>query len=467
MSASKRGRDWLNEPSDDEGSGEEQTAPHPWGVRPWGNFHLGDEPEAEREDARAQMGLFGALEDAGVLGVLSYLDAISLARLGQTCRAMAVFCHHEPVWKDLLLQQRGGDWRWAGTFRATVTGRPEGAPIAVRGLYSDLLSKSWLCASARFNAAWLGADSIPRERASELSVADFVRRYEEPNRPVLIAGAVKEWPLYRKLQEWLDSRADTLFKVGTVRMRLDNFLHYAQEALDEDPLYLFDKHFAETCPELLSQYSVPSYFAQERDLFGLLGEEERPDYRWLIMGGPCSGSTFHIDPNGTSAWNAVLSGSKKWILAPRSVQIPGVFPNASFGEVATTMSAVEWFVDFYAHMKEQQMPVLECIQRPGDVIFVPHGWFHIVLNLESSVAVTHNYVSETNLFHVMQFLDGKPDQVSGVTESKKHGLGGLLRSALASKAPAVLQRLEEAEAKARLPSAWEAAKAGSAFSLFG
>jgi hypothetical protein len=90
----------------------------------------------------------------------------------------------------------------------------------------------------------------------------------------------------------------------------------------------FQKHFAETCPELLDMYSVPAYFSAERDLFGLLGEGGRPDYRWLIAGGPCSGSTFHIDPNGTSAWNAVLRGSKKWIMAPKTVAIPGVFPSA-------------------------------------------------------------------------------------------------------------------------------------------
>ena len=247
-------------------------------------------------------------------------------------------------------------------------------------------------------------------------------------------------------------------------MRLADFGEYAREALDEDPLYLFDKHFAATCPELEGQYAVPPHFAQ--DLFSLLGEAERPDYRWLIMGGPCSGSTFHIDPNGTSAWNACLAGTKKWVLAPRHVRVPGVFPDAAFGEVATTLSAVEWFVDFYAQLREQGVPVLECVQRPGDVIFVPHGWFHIVLNLDSTVALTHNYVSETNLPHVMRFLEQRPQQVSGVPEAAKSSLAGRLRRALAERVPDVLQRLEETEARARLPSPWEAAKAGEAFSLF-
>lgn len=178
--------------------------------------------------------------------------------------------------------------------------------------------------------------------------------------------------------------------------------------------------------------SVPSYFrGTSRDLFSVLPESERPDYRWLIIGGPCSGSAFHIDPNGTSAWNALISGAKKWIMAPKLTQIPGVYPNADYGEVATPVSAVEWFVDFYDQLKEQGVPVLEAVQRPGEVVYVPHGWFHIVLNLSQSVALTHNYVSEENVYHVMKFLDTKPDQVRN-TQHKIRGEATCLNTSLFS-----------------------------------
>lgn len=97
----------------------------------------------------------------------------------------------------------------------------------------------------------------------------------------------------------------------------------------------------------------------------------------------------------------------------------------------------------------------------------PHGWFHIVLNMEPSIAITHNYVSEVNMYSVMQFLDQQPENVSGVSSGVKHLLGAKFRSALREHRAELLEALEAREAKARAPSKWEVAKGGEAFSLLG
>ena len=77
---------------------------------------------------------------------------------------------------------------------------------------------------------------------------------------------------------------------------------------------------------------------------------------------------------------------------------------------------------------------MECTTEPGDVIFVPRGWWHMAVNLDESVAVTQNYVCESALAFVRRFLKHEAHNISGVRDDEAAArLGGRFDAVLVEK----------------------------------
>lgn len=60
------------------------------------------------------------------------------------------------------------------------------------------------------------------------------------------------------------------------------------------------------------------------------------------------------------------------------------------------LEAFAWFGMVLPRLIQQGIPRIELIQEPGETIFVPGGWWHAVLNLTDTVAVTQNFCSSAN-----------------------------------------------------------------------
>jgi len=381
----------------EEGFSIKSSAPsHTHGVQPLGNLYLNSSSINSRDTG---LGNLHTLSDELVLDMLGFLDASSLGVLAAVSKSFYVFTNHEPLWKNLVLEKLLSGFQYKGSWKSTYVsafypsfGNSDIAPggFKVRDFYSDYLFQSWLCANLEMKPEWLERDNVVRKRG--ISVEEFVLNYEEPNKPVLLEGCIDNWGALRNWDRDYLVRlcGDVKFSVGPVEMKLGDYFGYSDQVREERPLYLFDPKFAEKVPKLGDEYEVPVYFRE--DLFGVLGNE-RPDYRWIIIGPAGSGSSFHVDPNSTSAWNAVIKGSKKWILFPPDVIPPGVHPSPDGADVASPVSIMEWFMNFYGATKNWKKKPIECVCKAGEVIFVPSGWWHLVINLEESIAITQNYVS--------------------------------------------------------------------------
>ena len=171
---------------------------------------------------------------------------------------------------------------------------------------------------------------------------------------------------------------------------------------DDSPLAVYDAAFGDddaTCC-LTQEYSVPPCFSP--DLFDLTPttatENARPPYRWILIGPERSGTGLHIDPLWTNAWVTLLQGNKRWLLFP-----PDTLPSAigMTGDIQIPSSI--WFSRHFDKVISPNFPYkpVHVLQKPGETVFVPNGWPHIVLNLEMAVAVTHNYACEFGPFEQM------------------------------------------------------------------
>jgi hypothetical protein len=455
----------------------------PYGVLPLGCSLLDKGSSSSNSNTTNGLGRFQVLPEELLSYLFSFFDAQSLCRLSLSSKTFYAHVHGGGLqhFRELVIKELEctpsqyfsfeQDWKTSLALLSLKKKNLNGAefpitkfshkPILVQGVYSDLLFKHFVCANADISDSWYKDVNLTQIDGNVMNPSDFFTNYEEKNIPVLIRGSVSKWPA---MSQWTDSGLikrcpkSSLFHCGGVRLSMESYLQYVHQTSrrDDRPLYLFERHFlALGDEEMKNEFSVPPYFADDLqqllEPFGLV-----PDYRWLIIGPRKSGSTFHKDPNASSAWNALIRGRKAWIFYPPESVPPGVVIGSNSdqsSEIATPASVMEWYIDCFAQhrsrLRKSRNPSIRngdsrgplCgIQEPGDVVFVPCGWWHQVLNLEDSVCVTHNFISPRNVQGALDIMRDDPGALSGFPNGREGEVYSAFISALENKRPEVLRR---------------------------
>eukprot|EP00941_MAST-03F_sp_MAST-3F-sp1_P003649 g3649.t1 len=281
---------------------------------------------------------------------------------------------------------------------------------AKRAARSELKTpESWesLCYSEKDEVCNRSTDIVLRVDGKDMSQERFIREFEGPGRPVIIDSLTKDWPAQKEwtFENLRKNFGECKLKCGedddgkAVRVKTKYFLDYLPKNKDDSPLYIFDGTFGDDkkARKLLDAYRPPIYF--RKTIFEMCGKR-RPPYRWFLIGPKRSGTTLHTDPLGTSAWNSVITGRKRWVVfSPETPE--EIAKGSKYIKNDDDDEAISYFNEILPKIRldnerRKDMELYEFIQYPGETVYIPGGWWHAVLNLEDSVAITENYVNEQN-----------------------------------------------------------------------
>lgn len=229
------------------------------------------------------------------------------------------------------------------------------------------------------------------ERVRGLSGQDFLDFHYAPSRPVIIEGAMDDWPaLARWSPDYLARRvgpAEIEFQGG--RASSPDFELYKDRHKQVMP---FDRFIAQIQATGFGNDKYITAYNSERNREALapletdLGALEEyltpgPGMMWVGPGGTFTPLHFDL----TNNLIAQIVGAKHVILLPPS-ETPRLYNHRH------VFSAVHDIADenqLAQYPLARGAETVEFDLRPGDLLFVPLGWWHQVTALDFSVTLTH------------------------------------------------------------------------------
>jgi len=262
---------------------------------------------------------------------------------------------------------------------------------------------------------WLGNNGIglPKELLKEKcdfdvlvepDVETFVFDYLSLQRPVLVRNATNNHQMKALYQKWQRNKFEQEFRTlnfkevevpyaesfgyTTTRVTsLKSFMGKMRRLNQEQKEY-----------KSLSEFTAPTYIFETIALNSpILNDFKLPaildpdstniDINKLqfYLGPVLSGSPIHFHRN---AWNILIYGQKRWFLYP---------PDKAF---YSKEHVWDWWKKSNQDGRWEGSQPLECVQYPGDMIFVPDMWGHGVINLKESIGLASEFIYGASEFSI-------------------------------------------------------------------
>jgi hypothetical protein len=263
------------------------------------------------------------------------------------------------------------------------------------------------------------AMQVDRKSVTDLSYEEFFTQYALTHTPVIITGVTynmttRPWtfeyikqvighktaPLSRPVTgsvEW--ARLEPAGE-STVSQFIGSLFH--DHTNPNELKYLFDWSLPLHCPDLAAELTIPHYFAGDflqRTPPGTLYRDSWPS---LFVSPAGITSELHVDAFGSNFWMALFQGKKRWVFFPPE-DTPLLYPTYTHSTDAVFEVNLSQ-PNFERHPLLSLTHPTECVLSPGELLYVPAGSPHRVENIEPSLAISANYVDQSNFEGVLAEL---------------------------------------------------------------
>lgn len=246
----------------------------------------------------------------------------------------------------------------------------------------------------------LTKESCDFDVMTESDIDQFVFDYISLQRPVLVRNATNSNLLKKVYQTWQRNKFVQEFgKLTFTEVEIPYAESFGYSSSTKTTIKAFMSKLKKYHSETKEQGNIdhvhnPTYiFETVNPQSSLLANFHPPDIldptlthistmkTQFYLGPPLSGAPVHFH---RSAWNVLIYGHKRWFVYP---------PDRAF---YSKQHIWEWWKEVYKNRPD----ALECVQHPGDMVFVPDMWGHGVINLRESIGVASEFVYGASEFSI-------------------------------------------------------------------
>jgi hypothetical protein len=259
---------------------------------------------------------------------------------------------------------------------------------------------------------------VKREKC--LGEKEFVHNYLSVRQPVIITEEAKSWPAldrwnwqyFRRL--FSDHEVDVYdhWFMPTGCMKLGDFIGKSIGASAPDPNKSYVRWFARHLPgdgrwaddvfhAIEGDWRYPAFLPADGYVVPFVNSKRAVSavtdsfpYRAIFLSAAGASTAMHMDPWMSSAVLCQVVGTKSFSMyAP--TRHDGILQAVMDGQDRRKIA--------------EMVPTMKDVLRPGEILFIPDGWWHHVTTLTDSISMTWNFVHITAAARFIEYVRSNPD----------------------------------------------------------